>query len=66
MSHRDPDEIRRPLPAWLWGLIIAAALFVIGLWAFSLLGFGDDPVIEESMVMPLLALGVARQRPAGG
>ena len=66
MSHRDPDEIRRSLPAWLLGLIIAAVLFIIGFFAFGALGFGDDPVIEQSIVMPLFVLGVARQRPSGG
>jgi hypothetical protein len=54
------------MPAWLVGLIIAAVLFIVGFFVFSALGFGDDPVIEESVVMPLFALGVARQRPVGG
>ena len=55
VSHRDPNEEKRQVPAWLLGLIIAAALFVIGLWASTLLGFGDDPVIEQILLPNVLA-----------
>lgn len=65
MSHRDPNEEKRQLPAWLLGLIIAAALFVIGLWAFTLFGFGDDPVIEQILLPnalgPIYGLSAARK-----
>ena len=65
VSHRDPDEESRPIPAWLMGLIIAALLFIIGFFVFSALGFGDDPVIEQSVLFPLIVLQVTRQRRTG-
>lgn len=40
-------EGRRRLPAWLLGLLIAVLLFATVLLLFSLLGFGDDPVVES-------------------
>ena len=67
MAHRDPNEKKRPIPAWLLGLIIAAALFVIGLWAFTLAGFGDDPVIEQILVpyvlRPVYRISAAQKAP---
>lgn len=54
MAHREPNEEKRQIPSWLLGLIIAAALFVIGLWAFTLFGFGDDPVIEQILLPNVL------------
>lgn len=40
------SEVRRQLPAWLLGLIIAVILFGLGILVFSALGFGDNPVLE--------------------
>lgn len=40
---------RRPLPAWLLGLIFAAVIFLIGVAVFSALGFGDNPVLESGL-----------------
>ncbi len=37
------------LPAWALGLILAVVIFVAVMIAFSLLGYGDDPVIETSI-----------------
>lgn len=31
---------------WLVGLLIAVAIFVVGLLIFAALGYGDDPVID--------------------
>lgn len=36
----------RRLPAWLLGLLIAIVVFAVVVATFSLLGIGDDPVIE--------------------
>lgn len=55
MSHRDPDQ-KSSLPAWLLGLIIATVLFVIGFFVFGALGFGDDPVIGQWIVVPAVFL----------
>ena len=66
VSHRQPDDDRRQMPPWLMGLIIAAVLFIIGFFVFGALGFGDDPAIEESMVIPLLAFEAARPRHRSG
>ena len=54
------------MPAWLIGLIIAALLFIIGFFVFTALGFGDDPVIEQSMLFPLFVLELTRQRRTSG
>ena len=43
---------KRRLPAWLLGLIIAAALFAIGVVIFQALGFGDNPVLESGLSGP--------------
>ncbi len=40
---------RKPLPPWLLGLLIAIAIFAIGILVFSALGYGDDPVIEPNV-----------------
>ncbi|HEX6946319.1 MAG TPA: hypothetical protein VF246_03110 [Acidimicrobiia bacterium] len=40
---------RRPLPAWLVGLLIAIVLFVLFLLVTSWLGVGDDPAVEEAV-----------------
>lgn len=37
---------RRPLPAWLVGMVVAVLVFALILIVTALLGFGDDPVIE--------------------
>jgi len=37
---------RNRMPAWVLGLVLAAAVFAIALLVFSALGFGDDPVVE--------------------
>lgn len=52
---RDTDK--RQLPAWLLGLVIAAVLFVIGIFVFGALGFGDDPVLEQVSIPMLWLLG---------
>lgn len=38
---------RKPSP-WLLGLIIAVVVFAAVLVVFSLLGYGDDPVVESA------------------
>jgi hypothetical protein len=38
---------RRRIPAWLFGLILAAVVFALVIVIFSTLGFGDDPVVES-------------------
>ena len=43
----ETQQRRRP-PPWLLGLIIAAALFGIGIVVFQALGFGDNPVLGDS------------------
>jgi hypothetical protein len=65
VSHRKPEDEHRQIPAWLLGLIIAAAVFIIGFIVFGALGFGDDPVIEQSVFFPLLTFQAARQRRLG-
>lgn len=39
---------RRKPPPWLLGLIIAVVVFAAVLVVFSLLGYGDDPVVESA------------------
>ena len=39
------DRERR-IPAWFLGLLVAIVVFAIVIAALSLLGIGDDPVIE--------------------
>ncbi len=39
---------QRKLPPWLLGFIIAVVVFVAALVVFSLLGYGDDPVVESA------------------
>lgn len=43
------------MPAWLLGLIIAVAVFAIGLLVFAALGYGDDPVIDPDATGALRA-----------
>jgi hypothetical protein len=38
---------KRRLPAWLLGLILAAAVFVLVIVLLNALGYGDDPVVES-------------------
>lgn len=38
---------RKPSP-WLLGLVIAVVVFAAIFVVFSLLGYGDDPVIESA------------------
>ena len=45
-------EQRKPLPPWLVGLVLAAFIAVIALWVFTLLGFGDNPVLESAVTGP--------------
>jgi hypothetical protein len=40
------DRERR-MPAWILGLLIAIVVFAVVIATFSLLGIGDDPVIES-------------------
>jgi hypothetical protein len=47
-----PTVVHQPrLPAWLVGLIIAAVIFTVVLVGSRLLGFGDDPVVDEGIAM---------------
>lgn len=39
---------RKKLPPWLLGLIIAVFVFAAVLVVFSILGYGDDPVVEST------------------
>lgn len=39
---------QRKLSPWLLGLIIAVVVFAAVLVVFSLLGYGDDPVVESA------------------
>jgi len=39
------DRERR-IPAWFLGLLIAVVVFAVVMAVLSLLGIGDDPVIE--------------------
>ncbi len=50
MSDPTRESEKRPIPAWLLGLVIAAVLFVIGIFVFSALGFGDNPVLEQVFI----------------
>jgi uncharacterized metal-binding protein len=36
---------RKKLPAWLLGLVLSVFIFAAALFLFSVLGFGDDPVV---------------------
>lgn len=38
---------RKKPPAWLVGLIIAVFVFAAALVVFAMLGYGDDPVVEN-------------------
>lgn len=49
-------EQKKPLPPWLIGLVFAAAIAVIALWVFTLLGFGDNPVLESAVTGPVSLL----------
>lgn len=39
---------RKKIAPWLLGLIIAVFVFAAVLVLFSVLGFGDDPVVESA------------------
>lgn len=41
----------KKLPGWLLGLIIAIFVFAAALLLFSILGYGDDPVVESVAVL---------------
>jgi hypothetical protein len=41
-------------PPWLVGLVIAVVVFVIMLIVANLLGYGDDPAVGASRVLPTL------------
>jgi hypothetical protein len=43
-------HLRRRLPPWLLGLILATVFFVVALLVANALGFGDDPVIGSLSV----------------
>ncbi len=57
MSDPTRESDKRQLPAWLLGLIIAVVLFVIGIFVFGALGFGDNPVLEQVSIPGLWLLG---------
>lgn len=38
-------HLKRQLPPWLLGLILATVVFVVALLLANVLGFGDDPVV---------------------
>jgi hypothetical protein len=40
-------DTERRMPAWILGLLIAIVVFAVVVATFSLLGIGDDPVIES-------------------
>jgi len=40
-------EKERKMPPWLLGLLIAIVVFAVVIATFSLVGIGDDPVIES-------------------
>lgn len=46
MSDETSSTERRRLPAWALGFLIAVIVFVVVLAVSSLIGVGDDPVIE--------------------
>lgn len=48
MTHRP---VRRKLPAWLVGFLVAAVIFVVVLLVSRFLGFGDDPVVEGAKAL---------------
>ena len=41
------NESQRKMPPWLLGLLLAILVFAAVIATFSLLGIGDDPVIES-------------------
>ncbi len=41
----QPRHVKRQLPAWLWGLLIAIVIFAMVIFVARTLGFGDDPAI---------------------
>ena len=48
-QNEDMSEPGRPrFPAWFVGMLVAVVVFVAALWLFSVLGYGDDPVIDSS------------------
>lgn len=47
---------KRPIPAWLLGLLLAAVIFALALFLLDILGYGDDPVIEEGASALVTAL----------
>jgi hypothetical protein len=56
---RENDVVhqkKRPIPAWLLGLLLAAVIFALALFLLDILGYGDDPVIEEGASALVTAL----------
>ena len=45
MTRGRRQAPKKPMAPWLIGLILAAILFVIALFVFDLLGYGDDPSV---------------------
>lgn len=39
------------MPAWLVGLILAAAIFALVFIVLATLGYGDDPVVDSLAAM---------------
>jgi hypothetical protein len=51
-QHRPTGKhLRRRLPPWLLGLILATLFFVVVLVVANALGFGDDPVVGSLAVL---------------
>jgi len=44
-DRSDGKHLRRQLPPWLLGLIVATVFFVVAVLLANALGFGDDPVV---------------------
>lgn len=45
-DESSSPAIKKQMAPWLLGLLIAAAIFVVGLLVLTALGYGDDPVID--------------------
>lgn len=41
----QPRHVKREIPAWLWGLLIAIVVFGTVIFVARMLGYGDDPAI---------------------
>ncbi|MDX1468341.1 MAG: hypothetical protein R3258_03280 [Acidimicrobiia bacterium] len=55
MIEESPGPVeKKQMAPWLIGLLIAAAIFAVGLLIFSALGYGDDPVIDPNSTGAIL------------